>query len=279
MANEFKNAFTGILPGGAAKNIADRDLEAYEKWLAKANLKWTKRIILLDYADRKMLAGRTSHKAEIKITSGLWIDYESKRVAVRNTAATTLVGGVGNRWAEALGKKKEEIPEIVPFSDIQSFEIIEEKASDSTDFLSLHINTSGKYCARVLIVDLLQKSKAIGGLGAMTVSSLKIESSEYQNCRNCIGIMADELDNIMRMGKPEAALVEQPTLQTQAQINQGTNSVARQHFNNAGELQDLQTQPSAHPQQQLQQQAKFCSSCGVKLSIESAFCTGCGAKQ
>ena len=257
MAKSFLSIAKEVyVPGEGSKAIAEESLNSYEACLAAANFRWSKRITLYDFAvaDKKMFKGN-SRTVELKFDSGIWIDYENQRIAVRNTAATTLGGGLKNKWSTALGKKADETPDIISFSDIQDCKISEGTSSGASGGMSLRIIASGAYGARSLQVELLQQGKAFGEsgfgkmlnkVGYMQAEDLTLDHSEYQGCLDCLYAMSNEIKNIIQTMLPPVAPV----------------AIAQQP-----------AQTISPPQN------KFCTACGTKLAMGVAFCNGCGAKQ
>jgi hypothetical protein len=193
------------------KNI-EEEIAKFESVLIKAGFQWTKCIALYDYCGAKW--SWNTGNVQFKLTSGLWIDYESKRIAIRNTKLKTASGQIINDWAVGLGKKKaeEETPEIFCFAEIQDYEVLEGtktkitgtafggiNAIDYSDGLSIRIVTGGNYGMSSFQVHLLEKAGAVASMGAGKLSQ---DSPNYQSCLNCITAMTDELNNIMRMTQP-----------------------------------------------------------------------------
>jgi len=188
------------------KQMTENKLTEYENILKKASFQWTKRITLYDYIGAKWSSNYGN--VQFKLTSGLWIDYENKRIAIRNAKLETASGAFIGEIDKWRGKKKEEeIPDIVSFNEIQKCDVLEGtktkitgapfggvNTTDYSDGLSIRIITSGSNGTNSFQVYLLEKYNTMLGSGRLAQ-----DNQNYKNCIACITAMSDELDNIIRM--------------------------------------------------------------------------------
>ena len=99
-------------------------IAVFEQRLSEIGFHATKRITVLDFFDKQsLLSIAASKNADVVLTSGLWVDYESKRIALRdpgmrqNELALNTVADF-KKTAEKLRAKHIETPIILLFSEI-----------------------------------------------------------------------------------------------------------------------------------------------------------------
>jgi len=202
-----------------AMTITKRAMANFDESLSKAGFKYTKRIILNDYNVGLSIRSRSSNQVAL-LHSGLWVDYETKRIAVLDVKSI-------NFWSYAYDAKNP--PLVFAFSEIRDYEVLAGTRSvysgmavgygpfttvigDVTNFadgLQIKIIVKGVSAANSPIIYLLHSPKVLDY--QTSGSKVSQDSRGYQACLDCACDITDELANIMRLthGEAQAAISAQ----------------------------------------------------------------------
>jgi len=203
------------VPGKLAKRNAEKEHDIIETKLKEMGFECNKRIVLADFFQNTYRLGEK--RAFIDLVSGIWLDYDANQIAIciPKEKKVTLTEQVKGHILEAQGiiprgewRVDKTIPQVFPFSAIESVEILEDSAFKSggitfgygpvavgggsgniiSDGLAVRIVTSGKYGTSALIIKLLGSR-----------NKLDQNSDAYQNSVECARAMYDELTHIANL--------------------------------------------------------------------------------
>lgn len=177
-----------------AKRINEESLIIIEEYLKKNDFNWTKRIVLNDYN----VGTFSSDDVYFSRSSGIWFDYETKRIAVCYPKK------IKNVWDERS-------PEIYSFLEVSDFELLEGTKTiyrgitvgygplaiggvGSVDFsngLSVRILFGGTHGVSSISIPLIIPTTKRG--------KVKQDNQNYQKCMDCVRAILDELGNIIHL--------------------------------------------------------------------------------